>query len=71
MAYGGSPRIFAFLVKPDDSQKSILPPDRADRCQGEYAQVRKAFNLRIMPYVDPDLLVKVKSSPWVNVGDGK
>ena len=71
MAYGGSPRIFEFLVKPDDSQRSILPPDRADRCQGEYAQVRKAFNLRIMPYVDPDLLVKVKSSPWVNVGDGK
>jgi Putative metallopeptidase len=71
MAYGGSPRIFEFLVKPDDSQKSILPQDRADRCQGEYAQVRKAFNLRIMPYVDPDLLVKVKSSRWVNVGDGK
>ena len=71
IAYGGAPRTFEFLVKPDDSQKSILPQERADRCQAEYAQVRKAFNLRIMPYVDPDLLVKVKSSRWVNVGDGK
>ena len=71
MAYGGSPRTFEFLVKPDDSQKSILPPDRADRCQGEYAQVRKAFNLRIMPFVDPDLVIKVKASRWGNVGDGK
>jgi len=71
MAYGGAPKVFDFLVKPDDNQQTLLPPDRAERCQGEYAQVRKAFDLRIMPYVDPDLLVKVKAAPWANVGDGK
>jgi len=71
MAYGGAPKTFEFLVKPDDKQHTILPPDRADRCKDEYAQVRKAFNLRIMPYVDPDLLVKVKSARWSNVGGGK
>jgi putative metallopeptidase DUF4344 len=71
MAYGGAPKTFEFLVKPDDKQQTILPQDRADRCRDEYAQVRKAFNLRIMPYVDPDLLVKVKSARWANVGAGK
>ena len=71
MAYGGAPKIFDFLVKPDDNKQTILPQDRADRCQGEYAQVRKAFDLRIMPYVDPDLLVKVKAARWNNVGGGK
>jgi hypothetical protein len=71
MAYGGAPKIFEFLVKPDDKKQTILPQDRADRCQGEYAQVRKAFDLRIMPYVDPDLLVKVKAARWGNVGGGK
>src|SRR5262249_24886406 len=71
MAYGGPPKTFEFLVKPDDKQQTILPQDRADRCKDEYAQVRKAFNLRIMPYVDPDLLVKVKSVRWANVGAGK
>jgi putative metallopeptidase DUF4344 len=71
MAYGGAPKTFEFLVKPNDKQQTILPQDRADRCRDEYAQVRKAFNLRIMPYVDPDLLVKVKSARWSNVGAGK
>jgi hypothetical protein len=33
--------------------------------------VRKAFNLRIMPFVDPDLVVKVKASQWNNVGGGR
>jgi hypothetical protein len=38
-----------------DKSKSIIPKDRADDCNHEYEQIRKAFNLRIMPYVDrPD-----------------
>jgi Putative metallopeptidase len=71
MAYGGAPKIFEFLVKAEGDAKPILPEDRAGRCEGEYAQVRKAFNLRIMPFVDPDLLIKVKASRWGNVGDAK
>jgi hypothetical protein len=65
IAYGGAPKTFEFLVKPDGDKKPILPEDRARRCAGEFAQVHQAFNLRIMPYVDPDLLVKVRASPWV------
>jgi hypothetical protein len=30
-----------------------------------------AFNLRIMPFVDPDLLVKIKSADWLLPGDGR
>jgi hypothetical protein len=38
-------------------------------CQREYEQVRNAFNLRIMPYVDPDLLLKVKAAQWFRAGE--
>ena len=27
-------------------------------------QIKKAFDLRIMPYVDPDLLVKARARHW-------
>jgi hypothetical protein len=71
MAYGGAPKVFEGLAKAEGDAKPILPEDRANRCADEYAQVRKAFNLRIMPFVDPDLVIKVKASRWGNVGDGK
>lgn len=32
----------------------------------EYEAIRKAFNLRIMPYVDPDALVEARSTPWLS-----
>lgn len=41
-----------------------VPKDRAQQCQHEYLQERHAFNLRIMPYVDPDLLVKARAANW-------
>jgi hypothetical protein len=57
IAFGGRPETFQFLVA-----KGILPEERAKSCVfKEYEQVRKAFNLRIMPYVDPDRLVQVRS----------
>jgi Putative metallopeptidase len=71
MAYGGAPKVFESLAKAEGDAKPILPEDRAERCAGEYAQVRKAFNLRIMPFVDPDLVIKVKASQWNNVGGGR
>jgi hypothetical protein len=46
--------------------RGILPKRRAERCQGEYDQIRRAFDLRIMPYVDPDLLIKARATPWLN-----
>ena len=66
-AYGGDPKTFEFLVKFDKAknEKPIIPENRSKRCWGEYQQARLAFNLRIMPYVDPDLLIKVRSMPWL------
>jgi hypothetical protein len=62
VAYGGAPRSFAFLTAGD---QPVLPLRRAGRCKDEYEQVRKAYNLRIMPYVDPDLVIKVRSMDWL------
>jgi hypothetical protein len=45
-------------------QKKIIPQFRAGRCVSEYAQIRKAFDLRIMPHMDADLLVKARATPW-------
>lgn len=64
IAYGGAPKSFEYLVKAEQGKAALLPEDRARRCAGEYEQVRKAFNLRIMPYVDPDLLVKSRAVDW-------
>jgi hypothetical protein len=65
IAFGGAPKTFEFLTKAEGDKKAILPEDRARRCAGEYAQVHQAFNLRIMPYVDADLLVKIRAIPFV------
>jgi hypothetical protein len=64
MAYGSEPRTFSALVEGENSGDFALPRGRADRCRDEFQQVRKAFNLRIMPYVDPNLLVQIRAKPW-------
>jgi hypothetical protein len=65
MAYGADPVRFGYLASPDDKSKEpIIPKNRAVRCEGEFTQVRSAFNLRIMPYVDPDLLVQLRARDW-------
>ena len=66
IAFGGAPISFNFLVS---GNEPILPLPRARRCWGEYQQVRMAFNLRIMPFVDPDLLIKVRSAEWLLPSD--
>jgi hypothetical protein len=69
IAYGGSPITFSFLAEGD---RPILPKRRAVQCEDEYNQVRKAFNLRIMPFVDPDLLVAIRARPaWLLPEDVK
>jgi len=45
-------------------EKRVIPQHRANRCDDEYAQIRKAFDLRIMPHVDADLLIKARATPW-------
>ena len=68
IAYGGAPKSFEFLAKADEGKKPILPEARAQRCEREYHQFRKAFDLRIMPHVDADLLVAIRSRPWLVMG---
>jgi hypothetical protein len=68
IAYGGRPKTFEFLVKGEKDRAAVLPEHRAERCEREYDQVRKAFDLRVMPYVDPDLLVRVKATRWLGMG---
>jgi hypothetical protein len=46
-------------------EKKIIPPHRAKQCSFEYDQIRKAFDLRIMPYIDANLLVQARSKPWL------
>jgi hypothetical protein len=60
IAFAAAPLQFGDLV-----DKGILPKRRAARCQDEYGQIRKAFNLRIMPYVDANLLIKARATPWL------
>src|SRR5262249_17266133 len=64
IAYAGAPKSFDYLVQAEKGKSALLPEDRARRCAGEYAQVRKAFNLRIMPYVDPDMFVRARAINW-------
>jgi hypothetical protein len=65
IALGGAPKTFDFLVNPKEQEEQLLPDRRAERCQGEFEQVRMAFHLRIMPHVDPDILVKVRAIQWL------
>jgi hypothetical protein len=60
IAYAAAPLQFDDLV-----QKGILPKGRAQRCEGEYDQIRRAFDLRIMPYVDPEALIRIRATPWL------
>jgi hypothetical protein len=66
IAYGGDPLTFHFLApRVGPGKQTTLTPHRARRCAGEYEQVRHAFDLRIMPYVDPDLMIKVRAAQWL------
>ena len=46
------------------STSGALPKYRQVQCPREYLQERTAFDLRLMPYIDPDLLVKARARAW-------
>jgi hypothetical protein len=72
IAYGGSPITFGFVAQKTDNQPPILPQHRARQCGYEYEQIRKAFDLRIMPFVDPNLLVEIRATKtWLLPTDVK
>jgi hypothetical protein len=47
-------------------ERKFIPDYRARQCEEEYAEIRKAFNLRTMPYVDPDELIKLRTKKWLS-----
>jgi len=59
IAYGADPIAFDSL-----KTSGALPEYRAPQCAKEYQQVRKAFDLRLMPYIDADLLTKARAHTW-------
>ena len=69
IAYGGDSLDFGGWTSAQDGQDPILPDYRAKQCAREYGQVREAFSLRIMPYVDADLLLQIKAAQWFRPGE--
>ena len=61
IAVGNDPIDFGGLV-----DKGFLPKDRAHGCAAEYDKVRRAFDMRLMPYVDADLVVKIRAIDWLH-----
>ena len=59
IAYGGDPIAFDSL-----KTNGALPEYRSAKCAKEYQQVRKAFDFRLMPFIDADLLVKARARTW-------
>jgi hypothetical protein len=65
IAYGGDNLDFGGWTQAPQGQDPLLPQHRASQCAYEYEQVRHAFDLRIMPYVNPDLALQVKAAQWL------
>jgi Putative metallopeptidase len=64
LAYGSDPKFFEQLVT-----DGHLPADRADGCEDEYAQVKRAMTALIGPYIDEDLAKRVRSKQWFNLDE--
>jgi hypothetical protein len=60
IAYGADAESFADLVK-----KGYLPENRADGCEDEYEQVKKAFQKLITPYIDLALAKELLDRSWL------
>lgn len=63
MAYGAHPKTYADLV-----EKGLLPKERAEGCEDEYAQVAHAYETLIMPHIDrrraARLRARVRTVKW-------
>ena len=60
LAYGGDPQTFQGFV-----DKGYLPKNRAASCAPEFALVKYAFETTIFPFVDADLMARVKQTQWL------
>jgi hypothetical protein len=60
LSYGSDPQTFADIV-----EEKFLPPQRADDCPREYAQVAFAFQRLIEPHVDEGLKTQMWTRDWL------
>jgi hypothetical protein len=60
LAYGGDPENFKDFV-----DKGALPTGRAPHCAAEYKKVLRAFTKTVLPFVDRDLMAKVRARKWL------
>lgn len=59
-AYGADPKLFADLV-----EKKYLPEERAEGCDGEYEQIKRAMTKLIWPYIDKARAKHVRTKRWL------
>jgi hypothetical protein len=66
MAYGADPNTFNDFV-----QKKILPRFRAASCAREYQQVQFAFRKLLTPYIDQELMARIREMEVLRPDDGR
>ena len=59
LGYGGDPQEFQEFVN-----RGWLPKKRAEHCGEEYAQLRLAFQKTVLPFIDHDLMIRVRQTQW-------
>jgi Putative metallopeptidase len=64
LAYGSDTKLFERTVT-----DGYLPAERADGCEDEYAQVKRAMTALIDPFIDESLAKRVKSKQWFNLDE--
>ena len=64
LAYGSDPKLFERAVT-----EGHLPAERADGCEDEYAQLKKAMTALIDPFIDQSLAKRVRSKQWFNLDE--
>jgi hypothetical protein len=57
IAYGADTKLFAEIVS-----NGYLPDARAEYCEEEYEQVQDAFDMLVLPHIDPALAEKILDS---------
>jgi hypothetical protein len=60
LAYGADPQTFQEFV-----DKGWLPKARADHCPKEFAQLKRAFEATIDPFIDEDLMARAAKIDWL------
>jgi Putative metallopeptidase len=66
LAYGGDPQTFQEFV-----DRGWLPKSRAVHCGEEFTQLKRAFTKTILPFIDQDMMARVKKAQWLSAAELK